>query len=75
MENGLTEYEFDHVFAGEYNGKIAVNQNEVASYEYVDLNDISEALKTDPKRFTSWFKIAFPMIGKWWESKYAKPGR
>ncbi|MEI9946718.1 MAG: isopentenyl-diphosphate Delta-isomerase [Chitinophagaceae bacterium] len=29
FENGLTEHEFDHVYAGEYNGEINFNKEEV----------------------------------------------
>ena len=72
VENGLTEHEFDHVFAGEYDGEIKINTVEVAAYKYMNLDAINSALKEDPDRFTSWFRIAFPMISKWWEKKYLK---
>ena len=72
VENGLIEHEFDHVFAGEYDGEIKINTVEVAAYEYMSLNAINSALTEYPERFTSWFKIAFPMICKWWEQKYLK---
>src|SRR5206468_3539805 len=29
FDNGLTEYEFDHVFVGEYEGEINFNKNEI----------------------------------------------
>jgi isopentenyl-diphosphate delta-isomerase len=70
VENGLTEHEFDHVFAGEYHGEIEINPHEVAAYKYLSLDQIDSALKKEPERFTLWFGIAFPMVITWWKKKY-----
>ncbi|MFL5773119.1 MAG: isopentenyl-diphosphate Delta-isomerase [Flavisolibacter sp.] len=74
VENGLTEHEFDHVFAGEYDGAIKLNLQEVSACKYLSLDEVSTALKNEPARFTSWFKIAFPMIIEWWERNYINSG-
>jgi isopentenyl-diphosphate delta-isomerase len=70
VENDLIEYEFDHVFAGEYEGEINADPNEVADCSYEDLKEIKWAIQNKPEKFTSWFKIAFPKIEKWWEQNY-----
>ncbi len=70
VENGLVEHEFDHVFAGQYEGNIFPNELEVASWRYENMQAIKEELETSPEHFTSWFKIAFPSIEKWWKGKY-----
>jgi len=70
VENNLIEHEFDHVFAGEYESKIHPNESEVADVAYEDIQKIKEEMETDPKRFTSWFKIAFPKIEQWWKEKF-----
>jgi isopentenyl-diphosphate delta-isomerase len=70
VENELTEYEFDHVFAGEYDGKIGADPREVADVEYRQMEEIRSALNASPESFTSWFKIAFPKIEQWWTEKY-----
>jgi isopentenyl-diphosphate delta-isomerase len=70
VENDLIEHEFDHVFAGEYEGEIFVDPGEVAAFEFRDIEAIKLDLKTIPDRFTSWFKIAFPKIESWWYEKY-----
>jgi isopentenyl-diphosphate delta-isomerase len=70
VENDLIEYEYDHVFAGEYEGKINADPNEVADFSYEGLNEIKWAIQNKPEKFTSWFKIAFPKLEKWWEQKY-----
>jgi isopentenyl-diphosphate Delta-isomerase len=66
FENGLTEYEFDHVFVGKYSGNIYPNPDEVAAYAYCDMNTLQQLLITEPAMFTSWFHIAFPKIHIWW---------
>jgi isopentenyl-diphosphate Delta-isomerase len=69
VENNLVEHEFDHVFAGIYEGKIALNPAEVAAFQYLPMEAISRRLKEDPGAFTSWFRIAFPLVEKWWEQR------
>ncbi len=65
FNNGLTEYEFDHVFLGIYNGVIAPNPDEVCEYNYLSLDKIQESMQTDPALYTAWFHIAFPKIQQW----------
>jgi isopentenyl-diphosphate Delta-isomerase len=72
VENELVEYEFDHVFAGEYEGKIEADPGEICEYRYDSLEQIKEKMERHPEQFTSWFKIAFPKIEKWWRHKYAE---
>jgi isopentenyl-diphosphate delta-isomerase len=64
FENGLTEYEFDHVFSGIYNGEIKMNTGEVHDFCYRSLDEIDSNLQTHPQKFTEWFKIAFPLVKK-----------
>jgi len=67
VENGLTEYEFDHVFFGKYSGEINFNTNEVQEICFRSLDDIGSSLQTHPHKFTSWFHIAFPKVNEWME--------
>ncbi len=60
--NGLTEYEFDHVFTGTFDGDIHINANEVSDYCYKSIEDIEASLQTHPQKFTEWFKIALPQV-------------
>jgi len=74
MGNGLTEHEFDHVFAGEYDGKIVLNREEAMDYCYKSMEDIRYNLGSHPQKYTAWFHIAFPRIESWWNKEYeAKP--
>lgn len=65
FENGLTEHEFDHVFSGIYNGEININKAEVEDICYRSVAEIESNLKSHPQKFTEWFKIAFPMVKKY----------
>jgi isopentenyl-diphosphate Delta-isomerase len=69
VENNLTEHEFDHVFAGVYQGPINPNPGEVADYAYRTMESIHEQLTKDPGSFTAWFRIAFPLVEKWWQQQ------
>ncbi|MFN8247448.1 MAG: isopentenyl-diphosphate Delta-isomerase [Ferruginibacter sp.] len=62
FDNGLTEYEFDHVFVGEYDGQIVPNQDEVSDYCFKSMKDIRESIQSHPQKYSEWFKIAFPQV-------------
>ena len=70
VENNLIEHEFNHVFAGEYDGEINFNKREVAAYAYYDMEEIRLMLLDHPQKFTTWFKIAFPQVKAWWKKAY-----
>jgi isopentenyl-diphosphate Delta-isomerase len=72
FDNGLTEYEFDHVYTGEYEGPIAFDNHEVMDYCYKSLDDIRLSLKEHPQKFTPWFHLAFPRIETWQQLRYKK---
>jgi isopentenyl-diphosphate delta-isomerase len=65
FENGLTEYEYDHVFIGEYNGPIHPNPSEVQDYCFRSPEEIEASLASHPGRFTAWFHLAFPKVQEW----------
>lgn len=67
FDNGLTEYEFDHVFVGYYDGEINPDKKEVSDYVYLSMQQIADALQTEPATYTAWFHIAFPKVLQWWK--------
>lgn len=73
VENGLIEHEFDHVFAGAYEGHVIPNAAEVANYCYSTVAEIKAAIQDHPGKFTSWFRIVFPQIEAWWQQQYSEP--
>jgi isopentenyl-diphosphate Delta-isomerase len=64
FENGLTEYEFDHVFTGYCDEKISPEENEVKDFCFKTLPEIETSLQSHPSKYTEWFHIAFPQIIK-----------
>jgi isopentenyl-diphosphate Delta-isomerase len=65
FDNGLTEYEFDHVFAGVYEGPIKPDPDEAADFCYKSMEAIRESLQMHSNKYTTWFAIAFPLVEKW----------
>lgn len=70
FENGLKEYEFDHVFVGEYDGKISFNNEEVMDHQYKEMEWIRQSLRSEPEKYTAWFHLAFPKIEDWGNQRY-----
>jgi isopentenyl-diphosphate Delta-isomerase len=62
FENGLTEYEFDHVYYGIYDGDIVPNAEEVSDYCFKPVDEIKSSIQSHPQKYTEWFKIAFPKM-------------
>jgi isopentenyl-diphosphate Delta-isomerase len=58
FNNGLTEHEFDHVFTGTSSQEPSLNPFEAASYKWLSMENIREELKTDPEKYTYWFRVA-----------------
>lgn len=65
FENGLTEFEFDHVYTGTYDGGLNPDQQEVLDYCFRSLEDIQQDLDSRPEKYSSWFRIAFPKVRTW----------
>jgi isopentenyl-diphosphate delta-isomerase len=65
FDNGLTEFEFDHVYGGVYDGPIVPNKAEVHDFCFKSIDDIKESLLLSPGKYTVWFRIAFPLVEKW----------
>lgn len=65
FDNGLTEYEFDHVFTGLYEGSVYPDAAEVAAYCYQTTEAIAADLVAHPQRYTAWFHLAFPRLVQW----------
>lgn len=66
--NGLSEYEYDHVFLGEYDGPIAPDAGEIEDVRWVDAAELGRELREDPERFCAWFfsvaGIAFAWLSR-----------
>lgn len=58
----LTEYEYDHVFAGSYEGEVSVNPEEASEIRWIPLEELGKALEKTPEKFSSWFIISAPEV-------------
>ncbi len=57
FENGLSEYEYDHVLLGFYDGKVKINKEEAEDYKWVSLENLEKDIKKNPELYTPWFKM------------------
>ena len=63
-KSGLTEHEFDHVFAGEYNGAPKPNPEEIDDWKWVTPTELNRDLTQNPDHYTPWLKPAFDGLVK-----------
>jgi isopentenyl-diphosphate delta-isomerase len=56
FNNGLTEYEFDHVFVGVSDDLPVLEPSEVGDFEYVESDVLLRRIKMSPDDYTVWFK-------------------
>jgi isopentenyl-diphosphate Delta-isomerase len=61
-KSGLTEYEFDHVFVGQYDGNPKPNPDEVDAWKWMPIPELRKDLQKNPAKYTPWFPIAFAKL-------------
>mgnify|MGYP006267675695 FL=1 len=57
LDNGLVEYEYDHVFVGQSDAMPQPDPAEVNGYTYQPLRTLECDLRDHPEWFTPWFRI------------------
>lgn len=57
LENGITEYEFDHVYTGITDDAPQPDASEAAAWKYAAPQDIKADIALHEKKYTEWFKI------------------
>lgn len=62
FENGLIENEYDHVYFGLSNDLPKLNPEEVASYEYISMEQLQSNMNQDAENYTAWLKICFDEV-------------
>ena len=68
FDNWLTEHELDHVLLGHHNAVPEINTEEVASWKWMDLDQVAKEIITMPDQYTVWFKIIFDRFYKYIKS-------
>lgn len=64
LDNDLTEHELDHVFIGQYEGEIKPNPEEVESYKYISISELTKDVAENSDNYTEWFKICLEEVLK-----------
>ena len=59
FDNGLTEHELDHILIGHSDASPLINEDEVAAWQWMDLEDVKLDIIEKPDLYTEWFKIIF----------------
>ncbi len=62
--SGLTEYEYDVVFTGVYDGSFEYNRDEVNASKWISTKDLLEDIEKYPEDFSFWFKIILDEMKK-----------
>ncbi|RLJ08338.1 MAG: isopentenyl-diphosphate delta-isomerase [Candidatus Aenigmatarchaeota archaeon] len=60
--NGLTEWEFDHVFTGRFDGEPEPNPEEVDDWKWMNIDELKKDIEQNPEKYTPWFRIAFERV-------------
>lgn len=64
FDDGISEYEYDHVFLGTYRGPVRPDPEEIAELAWVPFDKLAASLVREPERYASWFLIAAPAVLK-----------
>jgi isopentenyl-diphosphate delta-isomerase len=60
--DGLTEHEVDHVFFGWSDALPVINQDEVETYKYMDLEALADDIRVNPSVYTPWLRICLGKV-------------
>ncbi|TDO22541.1 isopentenyl-diphosphate Delta-isomerase [Pedobacter duraquae] len=72
VENGLKEYEYDHVYFGTSDMLPIPNPEEVADFRYISMEDLKLSLIEEPEMYTEWLKICFDQVIEHYEALFTK---
>ena len=62
FDNGLTEWEYDHVLIGTFTGMPQPNPEEVADWKWVSKEAVEKEVKANPEKFTVWFPLVLKTL-------------
>ena len=62
VNNELTEWEFDHVFIGNFDREIKINPEEADDFKWISTDDLKKDIKKNPEKYTPWFKIILERV-------------
>jgi len=62
FENGLVEYEYDHVFSGRFAGEPRPDPAEVCDWRWASLQELTRDRQDRSKDYTAWFWLALDNV-------------
>jgi isopentenyl-diphosphate Delta-isomerase len=62
FDDGLIEYEIDHVFIGYSNKGPQINPEEVEDSKFVSPAAVQDAILASPELYTTWFRLSFEQV-------------
>ena len=62
FHEALYEYEYDHVFIGEYDGSFELNPEEAMDAAWIGLDELAQDLTYHPEWYCVWFQTAAPKV-------------
>lgn len=57
LDEGIMEYEYDHIFIGTHNGKMEPDLGEVEDLTWIGMETLTTEIKRTPEKYTPWFEI------------------
>jgi len=57
LDNDLTEYEYDHVLVGSFDGEPRPDPAEVGDWRWVGLEELRGELAARPERYSYWLRV------------------
>ncbi|MGN1417980.1 MAG: isopentenyl-diphosphate Delta-isomerase [Acutalibacteraceae bacterium] len=58
------EFEYDHVFIGEWEEQVNPDPQEIAQTAWVEISELERQMTQNPDSFTAWFMIAAPKVNQ-----------
>ena len=62
-DSGLTEQVYDTVLIGKYDGEVTLNPKESKEARWMNIEDLANDIKINPRTYTDWFKIILERMG------------
>jgi isopentenyl-diphosphate Delta-isomerase len=74
FNNGLTEYEFDHVYIGFSDALPNLNPEEAKDWKYMSLGILATAIQDHPEHYTEWLKVCLPQVMQYMHTHHFQLG-
>jgi isopentenyl-diphosphate Delta-isomerase len=65
LDRELTEYEFDHVLLGKFDGEPRLNPDEAEAWKWMEILDLQLDIVSNPDRYTFWLKNCIDRVANY----------